>query len=123
MNRSIGCTISDFVEPLPLPKGGVLSERECQAQACALQGLLNATNNLSHIRVLKTRNHKVDNSIALVPEPFGRTTPIVPALFDDLLDACPGSRGNIRSAVEHARNGRNRDAGLSGELSNCTAFG
>src|SRR6266702_5348053 len=101
-NRSIGCTISDFVEPFPLPKGLVVSERECQAQAAALQSLLNATNNLGHIWVLKTGNHKVDNATAAFPEPFGRTTMKESTFFEDLFDVHPGSRGNIRSPVEYA---------------------
>src|SRR5438128_6805773 len=103
--------------------GLISSERDGHAQSCALQSPLNATENLSNIWVIKTRNQKVDNSTAAFPEPFDRTTRGVSTLFDDLFDAHPGSRGDIRSPVEHARNGRNRDTGFGGDLSNCTTFG
>src|SRR5207302_2122434 len=99
---SLGCTISDLVEPLPLTKGQVLSERECQAQACAPQSLLNAANNLGNIRVVEARNQKVNDPTFAFPDPFGRFTMNVPALFEDLLDARPGSRSNIRSPIEYA---------------------
>src|SRR5262245_45682715 len=107
--------IGDFFEPLSLPEGLVLCEREGEAQACTLESLLNATHNLGNIRIIKTGNHQIDNASTAFPEPLGRATAHVSALFDDLLDACPGSRRHIRSAPEHARNGRNRDTGSSGE--------